>query len=1002
MYRTGPTRIPVFGPRIPIPVPANTTEKLTACQNSQQSQQQNQQQQPTVDTATIITPPRKKAIDEITAKDVGKKVRVADKEGILRFVGNVHFTTGVWCGVELASAVASAVGKNDGVVRGVRYFTCPASRGLMAPLSKVSLIDEIAEDAASGPYSMIFDANNDQLVNNAYRNNSRLQEETYEPDKTFRNNSRLQEETYEPDKTFSIKETRKPLLARSETFDISEQYPEEKIRNANNISFVQKKDSDHTTHIKCDTVVNSSICNDSVEDSGNKECNETIINISITKRGRVFNISHTDKEILNITPTNKVDATRRYDNVTFDVKSDRKSWLNTTILKETPNNKQRVPSDLNLRSFSCNETVILKNINESFDRPKSYPITENYFSPIKGNAQKNTHSAALQKEREITRRSQTVSPTNHNNIEDDNAKRDSLDCDESLGILTPDQMVDNLSCFLTSRSPSSENIPSLLNDVNIVMKYQKEADIASPIVVDSSLKDYSLGVIDVNEVSTLLSDTTMNMELPLDSDNNKKEFTLTRIEQTPSPEELPLDPTPMSVPSPEELPLDPTPMSVEDCVGSVLEPKTEPTQSKTTSNFITSITSITSIDTGYQGDGEMSRPASRGPDNSPLTRRPLARPQPRRPDPMTDSDFYTESDADNHDEHPLRGDRRAQVIDGTLYGVDPQAAADIYVNNRENMDSSGIFTDLESNIRTEELSSADNDIKPNQSIDVSPSDSSTKTISDNSQNNILIMPKTPASSIQSPDSKNVSDSTIKEISPKRHTPSPSTVTSSPTSVRSPRHTNKEDALKKYKMPKRNVASKVKAMMEPTTPQNVEKKTATKKPVGRWDAVMNKISKNQDQNKNVVKEIKSKVFATITTTSTIKIEPASKISSRPANNQKSPNNKLRRVRTRATTNTTPTKNNTTTNIESSIHSSLSDLSGASPIKKIGKEWWISEKAPRPTGKYKASSIIDFLGLLYFVPRPTGKYKASSIIDFLGLLYFVNIAVHFLYQMKKKAY
>lgn len=93
---------------------------------------------------------------------------------------------------------------------------------------------------------------------------------------------------------------------------------------------------------------------------------------------------------------------------------------------------------------------------------------------------------------------------------------------------------------------------------------------------------------------------------------------------------------------------------------------------------------------GLLGDGEMSRPASRGADNSPLTRRPFSRPLPRRPDPMTDSDFYTESDADNHEENHLKGDRRAQVIDGTLYGVDPQAAADIYANNRENMDSSGM------------------------------------------------------------------------------------------------------------------------------------------------------------------------------------------------------------------------------------------------------------------------------------------------------------------------
>lgn len=80
-------------------------------------------------------------------------MRVVEKEGTLRFVGNVHFSPGVWCGIELSSSP----GKNDGVVNGVRYFACPQSSGLMAPLAKVSLIDyENYEDGASGPYSMLF------------------------------------------------------------------------------------------------------------------------------------------------------------------------------------------------------------------------------------------------------------------------------------------------------------------------------------------------------------------------------------------------------------------------------------------------------------------------------------------------------------------------------------------------------------------------------------------------------------------------------------------------------------------------------------------------------------------------------------------------------------------------------------------------------------------------------------------------------------------------------
>ncbi|XP_052864010.1 streptococcal hemagglutinin [Anopheles cruzii] len=190
-----------------------------------------------------------------------------------------------------------------------------------------------------------------------------------------------------------------------------------------------------------------------------------------------------------------------------------------------------------------------------------------------------------------------------------------------------------------------------------------------------------------------------------------------RIDQTPSPEELPLDPvgvkTDMSgILLPAELLLMSSASGVTGGgVGGVAgggsagrstaqgevsqtsdsDPKTDQmtksgTSSKVSNSFITSITSITSLDTGYQGDGEMSRPASRGADHSPSNgpRRdvPVAKGAaggwqplmvaaiavvPRRQDPMTDSDFFTESDADDVFN---RGDaRRAQIIDGQLYGA---------------------------------------------------------------------------------------------------------------------------------------------------------------------------------------------------------------------------------------------------------------------------------------------------------------------------------------------
>uniref|UniRef100_A0A182F1S5 Uncharacterized protein n=1 Tax=Anopheles albimanus TaxID=7167 RepID=A0A182F1S5_ANOAL len=194
-----------------------------------------------------------------------------------------------------------------------------------------------------------------------------------------------------------------------------------------------------------------------------------------------------------------------------------------------------------------------------------------------------------------------------------------------------------------------------------------------------------------------------------------------RIDQTPSPEELPLDPVGVKTDMtdillPSELLL----MSgsatgtgvgagtsgaggsgslagIRGCCppnGEVSQADSDPktdqmtksaTSSKVSNSFITSITSITSLDTGYQGDGEMSRPASRGADHSPSNGprpvkggwQPLMAAAiavvPRRQDPMTDSDFFTESDADDVFN---RGDaRRAQIIDGQLYGAGAGAGA---------------------------------------------------------------------------------------------------------------------------------------------------------------------------------------------------------------------------------------------------------------------------------------------------------------------------------------
>ena len=49
---------------------------------------------------------------------VNDRVVVGTKLGTLRFCGTTEFATGIWAGVELDTEE----GKNDGTVKGLRYF----------------------------------------------------------------------------------------------------------------------------------------------------------------------------------------------------------------------------------------------------------------------------------------------------------------------------------------------------------------------------------------------------------------------------------------------------------------------------------------------------------------------------------------------------------------------------------------------------------------------------------------------------------------------------------------------------------------------------------------------------------------------------------------------------------------------------------------------------------------------------------------------------------------
>ncbi|VUZ55936.1 unnamed protein product [Hymenolepis diminuta] len=65
---------------------------------------------------------------------LGDRVLIAGlRRGTIRFIGETQFAPGIWYGVELSKAV----GKNDGSVEGVRYFTCEPKHGVFAPASRL-------------------------------------------------------------------------------------------------------------------------------------------------------------------------------------------------------------------------------------------------------------------------------------------------------------------------------------------------------------------------------------------------------------------------------------------------------------------------------------------------------------------------------------------------------------------------------------------------------------------------------------------------------------------------------------------------------------------------------------------------------------------------------------------------------------------------------------------------------------------------------------------------
>lgn len=76
--------------------------------------------------------------DEDETWCIGNKVIVCGFSGTIRFIGDTEFAPGTWLGLEMDQGI----GKNDGSVKGTRYFSCRDKHGLFVRQTVVKAANE--------------------------------------------------------------------------------------------------------------------------------------------------------------------------------------------------------------------------------------------------------------------------------------------------------------------------------------------------------------------------------------------------------------------------------------------------------------------------------------------------------------------------------------------------------------------------------------------------------------------------------------------------------------------------------------------------------------------------------------------------------------------------------------------------------------------------------------------------------------------------------------------